>query len=313
VMVDADLERLSTADEGACHRADASLAASGAGVVEGRIRVWRVSVGRSRRWQERPERGFIPFVWKSPTTVHQIRARALPDGIVHLARSPRCGRHSRTRASPDGERRRDRPAGREGGCPSRERSSRPGLAPGSTAEVYGAGGGVARLETDALLPQSPYAASKVGAEWPCSSLGASWVRSVIARASPIPVRPSPRYVVPAFVGALRLPSFGDRTVPYRKPDAGEGPARRPDVVGPIECFWRRESRRGVQRRPRRGCRPVRGLPPLGGDGWGTGRTEGPIPRSIGGGHCPPGRRRDQASARHGWAPNISLEQTLRDW
>jgi GDP-4-dehydro-6-deoxy-D-mannose reductase len=86
----------------------------------------------------------------------------------------------------------------------------------STAEVYGAGGGVARLETDPLLPQSPYAASKVGAE---VAVLEAWrragVRAVIARAFPHtgPGQTS-RYVVPAFLERLRAAKASGRcTVP----------------------------------------------------------------------------------------------------
>jgi GDP-4-dehydro-6-deoxy-D-mannose reductase len=75
----------------------------------------------------------------------------------------------------------------------------------SSAEVYGNGSASPRVETDPLLPQSPYAASKVGAE--VAALEA-WrregLRVVIARAFPhtgpgqLPV-----YVVPAFLQRLR--------------------------------------------------------------------------------------------------------------
>lgn len=75
----------------------------------------------------------------------------------------------------------------------------------SSAEVYGDGAVAPRVETDPLLPQSPYAASKVGAE--VAALEA-WrrvgLRVVIARAFPhtgpgqLPV-----YVVPAFIQRLR--------------------------------------------------------------------------------------------------------------
>lgn len=75
----------------------------------------------------------------------------------------------------------------------------------SSAEVYGDGPAAPRVETDPLLPQSPYAASKVGAE--VAALEA-WrrvgLRVVIARAFPhtgpgqLPV-----YVVPAFLQRLR--------------------------------------------------------------------------------------------------------------
>lgn len=55
----------------------------------------------------------------------------------------------------------------------------------STGEVYGAGSGTARRETDALLPCSPYAGSKLGAE--IAALEASrrtGLRVIIARAFP---------------------------------------------------------------------------------------------------------------------------------
>jgi len=75
----------------------------------------------------------------------------------------------------------------------------------SSAEVYGNGPASPRVETDPLLPQSPYAASKVGAEVAALE---TWrrigLRVVIARAFPhtgpgqLPV-----YVVPAFLQRLR--------------------------------------------------------------------------------------------------------------
>lgn len=75
----------------------------------------------------------------------------------------------------------------------------------SSAEVYGDGPLVPRVETDPLLPQSPYAASKLGAE--VAALEA-WrrvaLRVVIARPFPhtgpgqLPV-----YVVPAFLQRIR--------------------------------------------------------------------------------------------------------------
>jgi GDP-4-dehydro-6-deoxy-D-mannose reductase len=75
----------------------------------------------------------------------------------------------------------------------------------SSAEVYGNGPTSPRVETDPMLPQSPYAASKVGAE--VAALEAwrrTGLRVVIARAFPhtgpgqLPV-----YVVPAFLQRLR--------------------------------------------------------------------------------------------------------------
>ena len=74
----------------------------------------------------------------------------------------------------------------------------------SSAEVYGNGPATARVETDPLRPQSPYAASKVGAE---TAALEAWrraaLRVVIARAFPhTGVGQSPLYVVPAFLQRL---------------------------------------------------------------------------------------------------------------
>ena len=74
----------------------------------------------------------------------------------------------------------------------------------SSAEVYGNGPATRRVETDPVLPQSPYAASKLGAE--VAALEA-WrrvgLRVVIARGFPhTGPGQSPVYVVPAFLQRL---------------------------------------------------------------------------------------------------------------
>ncbi|MBA3659240.1 MAG: NAD-dependent epimerase/dehydratase family protein, partial [Gemmatimonadales bacterium] len=75
----------------------------------------------------------------------------------------------------------------------------------STGEVYGEGPGVPRVETDGLRPQSPYAASKVAAEF--AALEAWWrtgLRVIVARPFPHTGRgQSPVYALPAFVARLR--------------------------------------------------------------------------------------------------------------
>ena len=75
----------------------------------------------------------------------------------------------------------------------------------STAEVYGKGTGSKRRESDPLCPQSPYAASKAGAE--LAALEAwrrTGLRVVIARPFPHTGAGQPsQYVVPAFVERLR--------------------------------------------------------------------------------------------------------------
>src|SRR5205807_4492018 len=53
----------------------------------------------------------------------------------------------------------------------------------STGEVYGVGEGRARLETDAVVPVSPYAASKAGGELALQEIGRrTGLRSIVARA-----------------------------------------------------------------------------------------------------------------------------------
>jgi GDP-4-dehydro-6-deoxy-D-mannose reductase len=75
----------------------------------------------------------------------------------------------------------------------------------STAEVYGKGKASPRRESDPLYPQSPYAASKAGAELAAME---AWrrtgLRLVIARPFPhTGVGQISQYVVPAFVERLR--------------------------------------------------------------------------------------------------------------
>lgn len=75
----------------------------------------------------------------------------------------------------------------------------------STGEVYGGGAGRPLRETDPLLPRSPYAASKVGAEVAgLETFRRTGLRVVIARPF-LHTGPgqSERYVVPGFIGRLR--------------------------------------------------------------------------------------------------------------
>jgi GDP-4-dehydro-6-deoxy-D-mannose reductase len=75
----------------------------------------------------------------------------------------------------------------------------------STAEVYGKGKAAPRREQDLICPQSPYAASKAGAE--LAALEAwrrTGVRAIIARPFPHTGKGQPaQYVVPAFIERLR--------------------------------------------------------------------------------------------------------------
>ncbi len=74
----------------------------------------------------------------------------------------------------------------------------------STGEVYGHGAGRPSIETDPLVPASPYAASKVGAEVAAGEVARrTGLRTIIARAFPhTGPGQSDKYVIPAM--ALRL-------------------------------------------------------------------------------------------------------------
>ena len=86
----------------------------------------------------------------------------------------------------------------------------------STGEVYGAGTGAPRAESDPLQPMSPYAASKVGAE---TAALETWRRTglPVILARPFPhtgAGQSTRFVVPAFAARLRAARrSGERSVP----------------------------------------------------------------------------------------------------
>ena len=86
----------------------------------------------------------------------------------------------------------------------------------STAEVYGAGSESPRVESDAVQPLSPYAASKVGAELAVKETSRrTGLRCIIARPFPhTGPGQDPQYVVPAFASRLREARVsGASTVP----------------------------------------------------------------------------------------------------
>ena len=185
----------------------------------------------------------------------------------------------------------------------------------STGEVYGRGQAILRVETDPLLPQSPYAASKVGAE--VASLE-GWrragVRVTIARpfAHTGPGQ-APQYVVPTFVRRLlQARAAGETTVPtgnlqpvrdlldvrdvvtaYRglllhgRPGEAYNVARG-EGLGLADLFRRLAAMIGVRAHPEPDATLTRpaDIPHLVGDWSKLGRATG-------------------------WAPSISLEQTLR--
>jgi GDP-4-dehydro-6-deoxy-D-mannose reductase len=94
----------------------------------------------------------------------------------------------------------------------------------SSAEVYGDGPATARVETDPLRPQSPYAASKVGAEVAAlEAFRRAALRVVIARAFPhTGPGQSLLYVVPAFLQRLRAAKAAGAT---RVPTGNLDPVR----------------------------------------------------------------------------------------
>ena len=78
----------------------------------------------------------------------------------------------------------------------------------STAEVYGAGLETMHVETDPVLPISPYAASKLAAEVACLEVHRrTGLRVVVARPFPhIGPGQDTRFVVPAFLERIRFAS-----------------------------------------------------------------------------------------------------------
>ncbi|MEO8452731.1 MAG: GDP-mannose 4,6-dehydratase [Gemmatimonadota bacterium] len=86
----------------------------------------------------------------------------------------------------------------------------------STGEVYGQGNGVAHLEADPLIPCSPYAASKVGAEVAALEVHRrTGLRALVARSFPhTGPGQSEKYVIPAL--ALRLRAAGRAGAPVIK-------------------------------------------------------------------------------------------------
>ncbi len=186
----------------------------------------------------------------------------------------------------------------------------------STGEVYGVAGPVPRVETDALLPLTPYAASKVGAEVAAlTEWRRSGLRVVIARPFPhTGAGQSAQYVTPALVQRLReARRTGAATVPTGNLDPVRDLLDVRDVVeaycallrqgvpgaayniargeglSVAELFERLAELIGVRVRPE----PDPAL-----------RRAGDIPHLVG----------DSTKLRRatGWAPSISLEQTLRE-
>jgi GDP-4-dehydro-6-deoxy-D-mannose reductase len=98
----------------------------------------------------------------------------------------------------------------------RERDADPMLLVVSTGEVYGAGGPAPRVESDPLLPASPYAASKVAAEIAALEVWRrTGLRAIVARPfTHTGPGQQPRFALPGFVERLRAAKAnGDPAVP----------------------------------------------------------------------------------------------------
>ena len=186
----------------------------------------------------------------------------------------------------------------------------------SSGEVYGAGGPSPRVESDPLLPVSPYAASKVGAE--VAALEAwrrTGLRVVIARPFPhTGPGQSTVYAVPSFAERLRAAkSSGAATVPTGTLD----PVRDLLHVRDVVEAYRLLLRRGV---PGEAYNVARGegmrvgeLFRLLGGIIGTSAEPRPDPSLVRSGEIPY-LVGDSTKLRRatGWAPAFSVEQTLRE-
>ena len=186
----------------------------------------------------------------------------------------------------------------------------------SSAEVYGDGPARPRVETDPLHPQSPYAASKVGAEvaaleaWRRVSL-----RVIIARAFPhTGPGQSLLYVVPAFLQRLRAARAAGAT---RVPTGNLEPVRDMLDVRDVAAAYLGLLERGT---PGEAYNVARGegvslrelflkLADL------VGASVEPVPDPA---LIRPGDIQylvgsaDKLRRATGWSPRITLEQTLRD-
>jgi len=186
----------------------------------------------------------------------------------------------------------------------------------SSGEVYGAGGLSPRVESDPLLPVSPYAASKVGAE--AAALEAwrrTGLRVVIARPFPhTGPGQSTGYAVPSFAERLRAAkASGAATVPTGNLD----PVRDLLHVRDVVEAYRLLLGRGV---PGEAYNVARGegvrmgeLFRLLGGIIGTRAEPRPDPSLVRRGDIPY-LVGDSTKLRRatGWAPAISVEQTLRE-
>jgi nucleoside-diphosphate-sugar epimerase len=186
----------------------------------------------------------------------------------------------------------------------------------SSAEVYGTGPARPRVETDPLCPQSPYAASKLGAEiaaleaWRRASL-----RVIIARAFPhTGPGQSSLYVVPAFLQRLLAARAAGAS---RVPTGNLEPVRDILDVRDVAGAYIRLLEHGA---------PGEAYNVAGGEGVSLGELFRRLAALVGVSVEPvpdptlirPGDiqylvgNADKLRRTTGWSPRIPLEQTLRD-
>jgi GDP-4-dehydro-6-deoxy-D-mannose reductase len=258
----------------------------------------------------------VPFEVTDSASVHAALA-STPDAIVHLAAvaSGSEAREDPGRAWVINAAGTARLVDAAVGMRTAERMD-PLVLVVSTAEVYGSGPPLPRVETDPVIPQSPYAASKAAAE--LAALEAwrrTGLRVVIARPFPhTGAGQAERYVVPSYVQRLRAAKASGAT---RVPTGNLEPVRDLlDVRDVVEAYLGllahgepgevyniargeglslRELFRRLAELVGAGVEPVPD-PSL--------MRAGDIPYLVG-----------DASKLHrasGWSPSIGIEQTLRE-
>jgi GDP-4-dehydro-6-deoxy-D-mannose reductase len=197
----------------------------------------------------------------------------------------------------------------------REQSGDPVVLVVSTGEVYGVGGPAPRVESDPLLPASPYAASKVGAEIAALEVWRrTGLRVIIARPfTHTGPGQQPRFALPGFVERLRAAKAnGDAVVPTGNLDPVRDLLDVRDVVEAYVALLERGTPGEAYNIARGEGRSLAELFGTLADLVGVPAEPRPDPRFA--------RSRDlphlvgdstKLRRATGWAPRLSLDQTLR--
>jgi GDP-4-dehydro-6-deoxy-D-mannose reductase len=197
----------------------------------------------------------------------------------------------------------------------REQGGDPVLLMVSTGEVYGVGRAAPRLETDPLLPASPYAASKVAAEVAVLEVGRrTGLRTIVARPfTHTGPGQQPRFALPGFVERLRAAKAnGDAVVPTGNLDPVRDLLDVRDVVEAYLALLERGTPGEAYNIARGEGRSLAELFGILADLVGVRAEPRPDPRFA--------RARDlphlvgdstKLRRATGWTPRLSLDQTLR--